>query len=142
MLRAFAWTFAVLCSVPAFAAGYAVHGTYFDYGAAAPGIAPAVRRVPAVLYVSLRGREARLRLAAPGARCVPEFGRSRYVGPAHWGGPDDLAAHVEHKSECTHVSDDARLFLHFSRSVPRGVSTAILTDNLRGEGGPVLFQSN
>jgi hypothetical protein len=129
-------------SSPALAAGYALHGTYLDYGPAAAALS-VPKRVPAVLYVALHGRDAQLRLVADGAAsCVPEFGVSNFVGRAHWGGPNDLAVHVEQKGDCARKSDDARLFLHFAAEVRRGVSTAILSDHVRGESGRELFEAN
>lgn len=144
MKSLFSFALAIACALPcpAFAAGYALHGTYLDYGPAQPGLVSAPRRVPAVLYVVMHGREARLRLDAPGARCVPEFGESHYFGPAQGEGNDSLAVHLEHKSGCNHVSDDARLFLRFSRARPHGITEAVLTDHVRHQGGPVLFQAN
>jgi hypothetical protein len=127
--------------LPAHAAGYALHGTYLDYGTPNERF-PAARRVPAVLYVSIRGREARLRLSAPGASCVPDFGDSHYVGPANGAGAQAVAVHVDQKGDCLHASDDARLLLRFQASRPRGVTQAVLTDHLHGEDGPVLFEVN
>ncbi|MGZ3649833.1 MAG: hypothetical protein ACXVB9_09670 [Bdellovibrionota bacterium] len=138
---------AALCaSATVFAAGYAVHGTYFDYGPASTSAANSVavpRRIPAVLYVSLHNREARIRLSAPGARCVPEFGASGYVGPAYADFLGALAVHVEQKSDCVHNANDARLLLRFTRFPPRRVLTALMLDQeARGQSGAVLFQGN
>jgi hypothetical protein len=120
---------------PATAAGYALHGTFYDYSASSTA-----RLVPAVLYVSIRDREARLRISAPEAGCVPELGESRYVGRARGGAPEDLAAHVVNKGNCPHISEDARLFLHVNRGGV--VERAELTDHVRRIGGPLLFRTN
>ena len=78
-------------------------------------------------------------LLGSSAGCVPEFGASRYVGPARGGSPLDVAAHVENRGDCPRLSDDARLFLHLDDAGV--VLRAELTDHVRGaSGGPVLFR--
>jgi hypothetical protein len=137
MKTVLALCFALFCA-PAQAAGYAVHGTYLDYGPSRAGLTsfPEARRVPAVLYVSVHTRKARVLLKAPGASCVPSFGASTFVGDAPWRRGVEIG--VAQRSSCFHDADDARLLLRFHRDPARGLSRARLLDG----GGAPLFEAD